>query len=55
MYKLVCDQDPKALGIEDEEGNWNLAILEQHIHQCDCCADFTAAILDMLMDKMEDK
>jgi hypothetical protein len=52
IYKLVCKEDPQKLGIEDQEGNWNLLKLEQHIHQCDPCADFMAAILEILASKM---
>ncbi|MCL6578015.1 MAG: hypothetical protein K6T73_01330 [Candidatus Bathyarchaeota archaeon] len=39
MYKLVCRQDPVALGIENKEGDWDMVKFEAHINKCRACKD----------------
>lgn len=38
IYKLLCSQNPRALGIENDSGAWNLAKFEAHLKTCKVCA-----------------
>ncbi len=44
MYKLYCNQDPKALGIEDDKGNWDCEKFILHIKECKQCKRFLRKI-----------
>ncbi|MBA7635694.1 hypothetical protein ES703_43298 [subsurface metagenome] len=39
-FILYCDGDPRKLGIEDEQGNWDLVKFREHIHTCAPCKQF---------------
>ncbi|MDI6773303.1 MAG: hypothetical protein QME77_12060 [bacterium] len=36
-YRLACNADPRALGIEHEDGTWNHAALLRHSTRCPAC------------------
>jgi len=36
-FLLYCDGDPRALGIEDVQGNQDLVKLREHIRKCPDC------------------
>ncbi|MCX8022787.1 MAG: hypothetical protein N2745_08455 [Syntrophorhabdaceae bacterium] len=44
MYKLFCDGDPVALGIE-VPGGWNIEKLGEHLKTCKVCQ---AGLLNLL-------
>lgn len=44
MYRLVCRQDPVALGIANADGSWHLDRLAAHIKRCRPCARFTLRV-----------
>lgn len=44
MFKLLCNQNPRALGIENESGAWDLAKFEAHRKTCRVCARGKAAL-----------
>ena len=46
--KLVCAQDPLALGISDAEGNWSLEKFTAHLKECDPCKQFVGLLVDEL-------
>lgn len=35
--KLLCKKDPRALGIEDETGAWDMEKFSAHIRRCKIC------------------
>lgn len=37
---LYCNQDPKQIGIENDQGNFNLKPFYEHIKTCDPCKRF---------------
>ena len=53
MYKLICLSDPRALGIEDEQGDWDMAALEQHITQCHECKQGYVQLLQELSRQLD--
>lgn len=50
-YKLVCDEDPKTLGIEDVKGNWDLKKFKDHVKTCEQCGEFSARVLENMKSK----
>ncbi|MBI3585443.1 MAG: hypothetical protein HY096_16025 [Nitrospinae bacterium] len=45
VYKLVCEGNPKVLGIEDAEGNWDMKKFKGHIISCPECREFASTLL----------
>lgn len=35
--KLFCNADPRALGIENNEGDWDMGAFAAHIKKCEQC------------------
>ena len=52
-FLLYCNQDPRALGIEDAQGNWNYDRFREHIRACPECARFTLILGKYLLDNLE--
>ncbi len=47
-YKLVCGNNPKILGIEDEGGNWDMEKFESHVVSCHNCSEFTSLLKEVV-------
>lgn len=43
-YRLVCQQDPIALGIELPSGDWDFKKFEEHVESCQHCRCFADLI-----------
>jgi len=43
-FILYCDGDPRELGIEDEQGNWDLVKFREHIDTCAPCKQFLVVL-----------
>jgi len=52
-FLLYCNQDPRALGIEDAQGNLNYDLFRKHIDTCPECARFKLVIPKDLLDGLE--
>jgi len=52
MYKLICDEDPKALGIE-KDGKFDMERLKEHILSCRECREFAADLLHDIGAELE--
>ena len=50
QFRLQCAQDPRALGIELEDGAWDLNKFEEHLKQCPVCGKF---VVEMGSEVME--
>lgn len=50
-YKLVCDQNPRTLGIEDAEGNWDMKKFKDHVKICPQCGEFSERVLENIKNK----
>lgn len=37
MFKLICGRDSVALGIQREDGAWDMAVFEKHLKECPEC------------------
>lgn len=44
--KLICGGNPVALGIADEQGNWDYEKFKEHVHNCDKCSGFAMNLMD---------
>lgn len=53
IFKLLCNQDPRALGIENESGAWDLAKFEAHLKSCKLCARGKSALKRELKTALE--
>jgi len=51
---LACGKDPEALGIIDEQGNWNYERFKAHVKRCPECDVFFFALGKVLFDKLKD-
>jgi hypothetical protein len=51
-FMLYCDRDPRDLGIEDSEGNWDLERLREHIETCPECFRFNVVMGRELLDEL---
>lgn len=47
-YKLICGQNPKTLGIEDADGNWDMEKFKEHVETCQECSKFSQALTKTL-------
>ncbi|MBA7661752.1 hypothetical protein ES703_69772 [subsurface metagenome] len=45
-FILFCKQNPKTLGIEDEQGNWDYDKFREHIKTCPECEKFNHILSD---------
>lgn len=52
-FLLYCNQDPRDLGIEDKEGNWDMSKFREHIKTCPACVEFTLILTKDLLDNLE--
>lgn len=44
-YKLMCNQDPIALGIKDPEtGAWDYAKFKEHLASCNICSQYASSL-----------
>lgn len=50
MYKLICKANPRTLGIEDTDGNWDMDKFKEHILSCQECYSATKLIENELVD-----
>lgn len=46
--KLFCGRDPQTLGIEDDEGVWDMSVFRAHIESCDICGCGVGKIMGMM-------
>ncbi len=54
-FILYCDGDPRELGIEDSEGNWDLREFRDHIKGCTDCKYFLPLLgKDFIQDLIDD-
>jgi len=51
-FILYCGGDPRKLGIEDEEGNWDLVRFREHIDTCSPCKEFLVLLGKDFLDTM---
>jgi len=51
-FILYCEGDPKELGIEDEQGNWDLVKFKEHIQICSPCKYFIRLLGKDFLDTM---
>lgn len=51
-FILYCDGDPRKLGIEDEQGNWDLVKFMEHIEGCSPCKQFLVVLGKDCLDAM---
>ncbi len=52
MYRLLCNADPRALGIETPEGHWDLDRLVAHQAGCVVCGAGQAAITEAVRERL---
>jgi len=52
-FLLYCNQDPRDLGIEDKDGNWDIDKFKEHIRACPACVEFTLILTKDLLDRLE--
>jgi len=50
---LPCNMDPKSIGIENGDGNWNMDELKRHIEGCPACATFIVVVWKEIFDGMD--
>lgn len=53
-FLLYCNQDPRALGIEDDQGNCDNARFKAHIQECPHCQYLLDLIGEGLLDLLDD-
>jgi len=51
-FILYCDNDPRDLGIEDKDGNWNYDLFREHIEVCPDCSRFKDLLGDYLLEHL---
>jgi len=51
-FILYCEGDPLKLGIEDEQGNWDLVKFKEHIQVCSSCKYFVRLLGKDFLDPM---
>ena len=49
--KLFCGKNPKALDIEDAEGNWDMVKFGEHVESCPICSCGAGKIAKYLAGK----
>ncbi|MBA7652730.1 hypothetical protein ES703_60569 [subsurface metagenome] len=52
-FMLYCDRDPKNIGIEDQDGNWDYERFRDHIRDCTACDRFNKIISPEVLDNLE--
>ncbi|GAI68201.1 unnamed protein product [marine sediment metagenome] len=51
-FILYCDHNPRDLGIEDKDGNWNYDRFREHIEVCPDCSRFKDLLDGYLLDNL---
>ncbi len=51
-FLLYCDDDPRDLGIEDAQGNWNWVKFREHVEVCPACSRFKDVLGEYLLDNL---
>lgn len=51
-FMLYCNKDPRDLGIEDDQGNWDMAKFKEHILECTPCQKFLDILGEVLLDDL---
>ena len=51
-FKLYCGGDPRKLGIEDQEGDWDLVKFKEHVESCSPCKSFVCLLGADFFDTM---
>jgi len=52
-FILYCDRDPRDLGIEDWQGNWDMGKFLDHIRRCRDCARYLDILSPEAYELME--
>ncbi|GAI61952.1 unnamed protein product [marine sediment metagenome] len=52
-FMLYCEGDPRSLGIEDDNGKWDLTALKRHIEECERCKRFWTVLTKEMLDRLE--
>ncbi len=50
-YKLLCGNNSRELGIEDEEGNWSVEKFQRHISECKVCFEIAKKMIKEILKK----
>jgi len=53
-FILYCDDDPRDLGIEDAQGNWNYDRFREHVEVCPVCSRFKDVLGEYLLKHLKD-
>ena len=53
MYKLICDNDPKKLGIANDAGNWDMKKFDQHVKSCEICKNFVGVLIEDINNQLK--
>lgn len=51
-FILYSDNDPRDLGIEDKDGNWNYDLFREHVEVCPACSRFKYLLGDYLLEHL---
>jgi len=53
-FLLYCKQDPRDLGIEDDQGVWDWNKFREHVEVCPECSRFKYLLGDYLLEHLQD-
>jgi len=51
-FLLYCGNDPASLGIEDDQGNWDMTAFRDHVDSCKPCTRFVDLFIQKFMDDL---
>lgn len=52
-FLLYCDDDPRDLGIEDDQGRWDWDKFREHVEVCPACSRFKSLLGEFLLDRLQ--
>ncbi|MBA7631886.1 hypothetical protein ES703_39423 [subsurface metagenome] len=52
-FLLYCKHDPRDLGIEDAQGEWDWNKFREHVEVCPDCSRFKYLLGEYLLDNLE--
>ncbi len=53
-FQLICDRNPKDLGIIDENGHFDMDKFQQHVENCETCLKLMESFVSFMGHFKED-